>query len=111
MSIVELLGGLAPAIPQVILLLCAIMLTSLLSYLSTIYLGDNIHRALERIEYKKMCYAVITFLGMMVFLSTGLFGLVIFVISIPIGMLAPFLGVKKSHAMGVILLPVIIYFI
>ncbi|WMW24898.1 tripartite tricarboxylate transporter permease [Methanolobus sediminis] len=110
-AIDELMGAISLETPIVILFLCVILLTSLLSYLSTIYLGDNIHHVLERINYSRLCYSIIFFLAVMVLLSTGMFGILIFIISIPIGMLAPFLGVKKSHCMGVILLPVIIYFI
>ncbi|WP_319507815.1 tripartite tricarboxylate transporter permease [uncultured Methanolobus sp.] len=110
-AINDLLGGITLETSLVILFLCAILLTSLLSYFSTIYLGDNIHHVLEDIEYPKLCYGMIFFLATMVLFSTGLFGLFIFVIAIPIGMLATFLGVKKSHAMGVILLPVILHFI
>ncbi|WP_340818438.1 tripartite tricarboxylate transporter permease [Methanolobus sp. WCC4] len=110
-AIDELMGGITLELSMVVLFLCAILLTSLLSYFSTIYLGDNVHRMLEKIDYPKICYGIILFLAAMVLLSTGLFGLLIFIIAIPIGMLAPFLGVKKSHCMGVILLPVILYFI
>ncbi|WP_094228484.1 tripartite tricarboxylate transporter permease [Methanolobus psychrotolerans] len=110
-AIDELIGGISLEIPIVVLFLCAILLTSLLSYFSTIYLGDNIHHVLEDLDYPKLCYGIIAFLAVMVLLSTGLFGLLVFMIAIPIGMLAPFLGVKKSHAMGVILLPVIMHFI
>jgi putative membrane protein len=42
---------------------------------------------------------------------TGLFGLMVFLIATPIGMLPSFMGIRKSHAMGVIILPVILYFI
>jgi putative membrane protein len=110
-AINELMNGISLETSLIVLFLCAILLTSLLSYLSTIYLGDNIHHVLQDLDYPKLCYGIIVFLAVMVLLSTGLFGLLIFVISIPIGMLAPFLGVKKSHAMGVILLPVILQFI
>jgi len=110
-AINELIDGVSLEFSLVLLFLCAILLTSLLSYFSTIYLGDNIHHVLEKIDYPKLCYGIIFFLASMVLLSTGLFGLLVFVIAIPIGMLAPFLEVKKSHAMGVILLPVILYFI
>jgi putative membrane protein len=36
----------------------------------------------------------------MVYLFTGLFGFFIFIISTPIGMLASFMNVRKSNAMG-----------
>lgn len=88
-----------------------ILLTAFLSYFSTIMIGNNVHRVLSRIDYSKLCIGVLIGLAFMVILFTGLFGLLIFVIATPIGMLAPFFKVRKSNAMGVILLPVILYFI
>ena len=88
-----------------------ILLTAFLSYFSTIMIGNNVHRVLSRIDYSKLCVGVLIGLALMVFLFTGFFGLLIFIIATPIGMLAPFFKVRKSNAMGVILLPVIMYFI
>ena len=88
-----------------------ILLTAFLSYFSTIMIGNNVHRVLSRIDYSKLCIGVLIGLAFMVVLFTGFFGLLIFIIATPIGMLAPFFKVRKSNAMGVILLPVILYFI
>ncbi len=87
-----------------------ILLTAFLSYFSTIMIGNNVHRVLSRIDYSKLCIGVLIGLALMVVLFTGFFGLLIFIIATPIGMLAPFFKVRKSNAMGVILLPVIMYF-
>lgn len=87
-----------------------ILLTAFLSYFSTIMIGNNVHRVLSRIDYSKLCIGVLIGLAFMVVLFTGFFGLLIFIIATPIGMLAPFFKVRKSNAMGVILLPVIMYF-
>ncbi len=88
-----------------------ILLTAFLSYFSTIMIGNNVHRVLSRIDYSKLCIGVLIGLAFMVVLFTGFFGLLIFIIATPIGMLAPFFKVRKSNAMGVILLPVILYFL
>ncbi|MCL7411625.1 MAG: tripartite tricarboxylate transporter permease [Methanosarcinaceae archaeon] len=88
-----------------------ILLTAFLSYFSTIMIGNNVHRVISRIDYSKLCVGVIIGLALMVVAFTGFFGLLIFIIATPIGMLAPFFKVRKSNAMGVILLPVILYFI
>ena len=88
-----------------------ILLTAFLSYFSTIMIGNNVHRVLSQIDYSKLCISVLVGLALMVFMFTGSFGLLIFIIATPIGMLAPFFKVRKSNAMGVILLPVIMYFI
>jgi len=93
-----------------ILLLAVIVYVSILSYYVTIYLGDRISGLLSKINYSKLCWAVLIFLTLMVIMFTGWFGLVIFLISTPVGMVASFAKIRKTHAMGVILLPVILYF-
>lgn len=94
----------------IIILLIVIIYISIISYYTTIYLGDRIAGFLSRINYSKLCAAVLAGLTLMVIMFTGWFGLVIFLISTPVGMVASFAKIRKTHAMGVILLPVIMYF-
>ncbi|TGC08748.1 tripartite tricarboxylate transporter permease [Methanolobus halotolerans] len=106
-----LLGGIELDISSMVLFLCAVSLTAILSYFSTIYIGDRVHGTLSKMNYPLLCYMVLAVLSVIVLLFTGIYGLMIFAVSTSIGMLAPFLKVRKSHAMGVILLPVILYFL
>ncbi|VVB85314.1 Tripartite tricarboxylate transporter TctA family protein [uncultured archaeon] len=98
-------------ISVVILLLVVIVYVSILSYYTTIFLGDRISGVLSKIDYSKLCSGVLIFLTLMVIMFTGWFGLVIFLISTPVGMISSFAKIRKTHAMGVILLPVILYFL
>ncbi|AKB44280.1 tripartite tricarboxylate transporter permease [Methanosarcina vacuolata] len=98
-------------LPVLLLFFAAMVLTALFSYFSTIWIGNNAHLFLKKVNYSKLCAGVLIGLGVMVYLFTGLFGFFIFLISTPIGMLSSFMNVRKSHAMGVILLPVILYFL
>jgi putative membrane protein len=95
----------------VVVLLIVIVFVSVISYYTTIYLGDRIASFLAQINYSKLCAAVLLGLSVMVFMLTGWFGLIVYFISIPIGMIASFAKIRKTHAMGVIMLPVIIYFL
>ncbi|MCD5424835.1 MAG: tripartite tricarboxylate transporter permease [Methanosarcinaceae archaeon] len=105
-----LIGGDAIDISMIILFLFVISFAALLSYFSTIKIGDNIHHILSKIEYSKISILVIISLIMTVIIFTGVYGFLIFIISTTIGMLSSFMKIRKSHAMGVILLPVIIFF-
>ncbi|MDP2840769.1 MAG: tripartite tricarboxylate transporter permease [Candidatus Methanoperedens sp.] len=84
-----------------ILLLAVIVYVSILSYYTTIYLGDRISGLLSKMDYSKLCSAVLIFLTLMVIMFTGWFGLVIFLISTPVGMVSSFAKIRKTHAMGV----------
>jgi putative membrane protein len=106
----EILGIGSLGFQVILLFFTAILLTSLFSYFSTVWIGNNAHHMLQKLDYTKLCAGVLAGLAITVFLFTGFFGLFLFVISTPIGMLPSFMKVRKSHAMGVILLPVILYF-
>lgn len=66
---------------SVVLFLCIILMTAFLSYLSTVAIGNNAHRILSKIDYYKLCIAVIFGLAVIVVLFTGLYGLLIFIIA------------------------------
>lgn len=110
-AVEEILGTDSLDAQILLLFFAAIVLTSLLSYFSTICIGNNAHHLLKRLNYTKLCAGVLVGLSLMVLLFTGFFGLFIFMLSTPIGMLPSFMNIRKSHAMGVILLPVILYFL
>jgi putative membrane protein len=110
-AIENILGTNTLDLPVLLLFFAAMVLTAMFSYFSTIWIGNNAHLFLKKIDYSKLCTCVLIGLTIMIYLFTGLFGLFIFIISTPIGMLSSFMNVRKSHAMGVILLPVILYFI
>ncbi len=94
----------------IFIFLIIIIFVSIISYFTTIYLGDRISGFLSKINYSKLCTTVIIGLTFLVIFLTGWFGLVIYLISVPVGMIASFAKIRKTHAMGVILLPVIMYF-
>ncbi len=110
-AIEDILGTNSLDLPVLLLFFAAMVLTALFSYFSTVWIGNNAHILLKKVDYSKLCAGVLFGLAVMVYLFTGLFGFFVFVISTPIGMLASFMNVRKSHAMGVILLPVILYFL
>ena len=110
-AISSLLEPSAIDIPFILILLCVVILASIFSYYSTIKIGNIIHLLMEKINYRKLSIAVLTGLVVMVTIFTGMFGIVIFLMATSIGLLPSFMNVRKSNAMGVILLPVILYFL
>jgi len=76
----------------------------------TIYLGDKILDVLTRINYRRMCMVILTGLTLLVLVFSGWFGLVVFVAAVPLGMLAPYLKVRRTHAMGALILPLLMFY-
>ena len=53
----------------------------------------------------------LAFLAAMCYAFTGLFGLFIFFLSTVVGLIAPMAGIHRTHAMGVLMLPLIVRYI
>jgi len=68
-------------------------------------------RAVSRINYRLLCLSVLAFLMAMSYAFTGRFGLFIFFLSTIVGLIAPIAGIHRTHAMGVLMLPLIMRYI
>ncbi|MFH0711481.1 MAG: tripartite tricarboxylate transporter permease, partial [Candidatus Aenigmatarchaeota archaeon] len=107
-AIEKILGGLAAN--DVVFLVGFICFSAGIAALLTIFLSKRIPKYLEKIDYQKLTLAIIIFMISMVAILTGLGGLLILFTSVSIGLLCNFLGIRKSHCMGVLLLPSILFF-
>ncbi|MCL7475706.1 MAG: tripartite tricarboxylate transporter permease [Methanosarcinales archaeon] len=110
-AVADILGGAHLDLDTLVLLLIIVVGVSIAAYFVTIFLGDRILTIVTRINYRMLCIVILTGLTGMVFLFSGWFGLVVFGMGIPVGMLAPYLKVRRSHAMGVLLLPLLAFYL
>ncbi|MFH7861032.1 MAG: tripartite tricarboxylate transporter permease [Candidatus Aenigmatarchaeota archaeon] len=76
----------------------------------TLFLGKKIPKFLEKLNYRKLCIFILIFISTIIFLITGIFGLLIAFVSTSIGLLCALLEIKRSHCMGCLLIPSILYF-
>ena len=81
------------------------------SYLSCICAARLAGRAISRLNYRLLCLGVLVFLAAMTYAFTGVFGLFIFFLSTVVGLIAPVAGIHRTHAMGVLMLPLILRYI
>ncbi len=65
---------------------------------------------IEKIPYNKLSVLTIIFLILLIAILTGFPGLLILFVSTSVGLIAPLTGVKRSHSMAVLLLPVILFY-
>jgi len=66
---------------------------------------------ISKINYKLLVFFIILFITTLTLLFSGLIGFIILLTSSAIGLTAPLCNVKRSHAMGCLLLPVILFFL
>jgi len=96
------------ALAQMILI---VIIVGAASYIATIGTARAAARAFSALNYRMLCTGVLAFLAAMTFAFTGLFGLFIFFLSTVVGLIAPMAGIHKTHAMGVLMVPLIMHYI
>jgi putative membrane protein len=97
--------------PNMLLLMLVTGLTAcFISTILTMKTGRLLLPRLNRVNYRKMNIAMIAFLVVSIILFTGLIGLYISLLGAFIGIFAIISGIKRSHMMGFLILPTIIYF-
>ena len=68
-------------------------------------------RIITKVNYRMLCFVIISFITVLTFYFSSWIGLLILIVSTAIGLIAPITGVKRSNAMGSLLLPVILFFL
>lgn len=72
--------------------------------------GFGIARAVNRLDFRGLSLAVIGLIAVLVWQITGLWGLVILIGTSLLGMVAPIVCARRAQAMGLFLMPVMLYY-
>jgi putative membrane protein len=92
-------------------MMMVVIAVAAISYLCVIGTAKATAKAMSRVNYRLLCYLVLASLAAMSLLFTGWFGLFIFFLSTLVGLIAPVAGIQRTHAMGVLMLPLIVYYL
>jgi putative membrane protein len=92
-------------------LLIALLLGGTISYFLTLKVGKVFAKKFTNVPYALIVKLTISLVVILVFLFTGILGILILVVSTFIGLLPVEWGVRRSHCMGVLLIPIILYFL
>jgi putative membrane protein len=96
---------------NLIYLLIALLFAGTLSFYSTLFVGKIFARYFIKVPYQPLVSATIILIVSLVFLFTGFMGLFILFVATCIGLIPVQWGVRRSHCMGVLLIPIILYFL
>ena len=87
-------------------LLAAGIATFLALYFAKIFI-----KLIEKVNYRMLCFFAILLITVLVFYFSSWTGLLILLVSTAIGIIPNLVDVKRSHSMGCLMLPVILFFI
>ena len=96
---------------ELLYLLMFLLLSGALSFFFTLFIGRIFAGKFHIIPYQKLVVFTLLFVCALVLLFTGVFGLMVLLVATSIGFLPLCWGVRRSHCMGVLLLPIILYFL
>ena len=82
-----------------------------LSYFLTLSIGKTFDEKFANAPYSLIVTLTILMITALVFLFTGLMGLFILFSATSIGFLPVLWGVRRSHCMGLLLIPIIFHFL
>jgi len=98
-------------IKELLMFTVAAIVTAAIAVPLTLYMGKIFCKFLNKINYKKLIIAIISFITILVFVMSGWIGLIVLITTTAIGIVPGIVKVTRTQAMGCLLLPVIIYYI
>jgi len=96
---------------NLIYLLMAIMLAGILSYFLTLKIGKIFAKHFANVPYALLIKITIAFVIILTYLFTGVIGILILLVATFIGLLPVQWDVRRSHCMGILLIPITLYFL
>ncbi|MBW2999896.1 tripartite tricarboxylate transporter permease [Candidatus Woesearchaeota archaeon] len=98
-----------------IYVIIAFLCAALLAGCAGVYLGLKIGKAfsslISKVNYKKLVISIIVLITLLVIVMTGPLGLLVLLVSTAVGIIPAEVKVTRTHSMGCLLLPVIMYFL
>ena len=93
---------------SLVYLLIVVLIAASFSFFITKYVGKQFALQFARLPYRKLLGSIALFLAMLVFMFTGVLGLLVLIVGTCIGLIPIYSGVRRSNCMGVLLLPIIV---
>jgi putative membrane protein len=107
-SMQEIIGVLSWKI--LLLILFAVLISGTISFFLTKFLAKVFSQKIHNVNYSLLSIGTLIFLTLIVFLFSGVLGLFILVASTLVGIYCNSLPSKKTHMMGCLLIPTILYY-
>ncbi|MBD3164483.1 hypothetical protein GF323_04735 [Candidatus Woesearchaeota archaeon] len=96
---------------QLLIFIFAALTAGCIAVFLALLISRVFSKLIGKVNYKALVIGIIVFVSVLVLLLTGFMGFLVLIVSTFIGVLPAILNVKRSHNMGCLLLPVILYFL
>jgi len=92
-------------------IILSIILTATISIFITIKISKITAQNILKLNYSKISIIILFFLTTITIYFTNILGLLVFITSTLLGLTSIYLGVRRGHLMGVLLIPTIIFYL
>jgi len=99
------------SLEQLLVFLFSALIAGCIATLLALFFARVFSKLVVKVNYRILVIGIISFITLMVIYFSGIVGLLILVTSTAVGIVPALIGVKRSHAMGCLLLPVILFFV
>ena len=96
---------------DLIIIIITIIISSALAFFLTIFLGKIFAKKFSYINYSKLSIFILAFLAIVVLIFSGFLGLLVFIISTFLGLSAIQLGIRRTHLLGCLMTPTILFYL
>jgi putative membrane protein len=96
---------------NITIILIAIILASIISFFLTLFIAKQFSLIISKINYSKLSVIILVLLFAIVFIFSGIFGILILLISTSLGIYGILSNVKRINLMGCLLLPTILIYL
>lgn len=94
-----------------LIILATVFISGIFAFFLTIFLSKFFSKIISKINYSKLSLVILVFLSVVVLFFSGWLGFLVFVVSTSLGLTCIFLGIRRTHLMGCLLLPTILIYL
>jgi len=99
------------AFSDLLVLLGVIFISGVAAFFLTLFLAKIFSRRISKFSYNKLSLAILIFLSIIILIFSGFLGFLVFIVSAFLGLATIFLGIRRIHLMGCLLLPTILFYL
>ncbi len=99
------------SIPIIMVFICSSLIAAMFAVFLGLRISRSFSRIITKINYKTIVIGIIGFISVLAFVLSGWIGIIVLACSTAIGIIPAVKKTSRTHGMGCLLLPVIIYFL
>jgi putative membrane protein len=96
---------------NIFLITFIILISGIISFFLGIFIAKIFSRIISKINYSLLSIVILFFLVLITYLLSGTLGLLILLVSTSLGLTCIYLGVRRTHLMGCLLLPTLLLYL